>query len=152
MTRAVDPTRIRRAEALISLQLSSGQVRQKLMEEYGVSERTAHSYFNAAWKLVEIDDAADRPRRKNQMRMTMKAALQRALAKGDMKAVAALIDRLCKLDGLYAPTEVRLEGEGAIVTGPNVAAMTSGMRRERIKELAAKLVKDGSKASVEADE
>jgi hypothetical protein len=95
--------RVRRAEELLCDQWSSRQIVEALIKEFSVVERTAYTYIKLAYENLSADAANDRGIRKARARATWQAQYRRCIAKGDLPAANYAMDRLCRLDGLFAP-------------------------------------------------
>ncbi len=67
------------------------------------------------------------------MRSALEAAVSKAYAIDDMRAAAVLLDRLCKLDGLYAPERLQLGVSGQL--GISIDVGNPEAVRKRINEL-----------------
>lgn len=107
VTRLDSEKRITRAEELLCTQYTSRQIINALVDEFGVVARTAYAYLKAAYERLHDDDsdAVARGLRKAKARATWQRQYQRCLSCNDMAAANYALDRLCKLDGHYAPTK-----------------------------------------------
>lgn len=97
--------RVTRAEELLCTQYQSAQIVRALCEEFGVVPRTAYAYLKTAYERLQEDDAEERGLRKAKARASWQRQYQRCLDRNDMSAANYALDRLCKLDGLNAPTK-----------------------------------------------
>ncbi len=109
----VVPARERRkyVEQLWRAMYSTSQIEEIVSARYGVAKRTVIT------DLIKIkrryaDDEGDPDTirtRKSQMRSTLTDLIHESRATGDLTTARYAMDRLCKLDGLYAPTKVEIE-------------------------------------------
>lgn len=103
--------------------------------QFEVAAKTVDDDIEVVSALLARDGAGDRPRRKAIMRATLASTLRRALDRNDFKSAVGLLDKLCRLDGLYESTSVRVEGAVGIgVTKPE-ATMTSAEKREAFAQM-----------------
>lgn len=98
--------RVKRAEELLCDQHTSGQIVRKLVEEFGIVERTAYTTLKIAYDRLSKDAAADRGIRKARARATWQRHYQRCIKNGNDQAAGYALDRLCRLDGLFAPEKI----------------------------------------------
>lgn len=126
---------------------------RKTMDEFGVSYRTATRYIASIYERWEEESAADRPARRAKMRTELQDcyenATQTATDAMGYSMSARILDQLAKLDGLYAPKDVRLSGSVGIEG--KIRDMTPEQRAKRRAELerrrAAREAKEGTHAS-----
>jgi len=95
--------RVRRAEELLCDLWTSRQIVDTLVEEFKVVERTAYTYLKLAYDNLAADAANDRGIRKARARATMEQQYRRCIKLDDLSAANYIMDRLCRLDGLFAP-------------------------------------------------
>lgn len=100
--------RVKRAEELLCDQHTSRQIVDKLIEEFKIVERTAYTTIRIAYERLAADAANDRGIRKARARATWQRHYRRCLEKGDNQAANYALDRLCRLDGLYAPEKIEV--------------------------------------------
>lgn len=115
-------------EQYLSTQASSSQVQRLVSAKYDVSERTVRNDINAIYEKWEREAGEEKPNRRNQMRQSLRAIVQKATTAKDWKAVIQALDRLIKLDGLDAPTVLN-------VNHMDLTKMTSDDKRKRLSEL-----------------
>lgn len=143
--------KLRKAERLIavakciSYQMSNAETYRKIEEDFGVGRRTVDRDIEQVYAELEWQNRKELPRLKTRMRQSLRATYQHAMARKDTKAAISALRELCKVDGLYAPTEVAVSGTIDTV----VAEMTSGDRRDRLAQL---LAKHGAALAAKADE
>ena len=131
--RRVDPKRLGQVADLMASNTDSREIVRKLAEKHGVSERTIYKDIERVNIEAVKFDVQDRPYRKSKMRRTLNQFYTRAMARRAFGPALQALDRLCKLDGLYEPEKVELEGKIAVHV--SVAKMTTAQRRARIHEL-----------------
>lgn len=109
-TRIDTEKRVTRAEQLLCGQFTSSQIVRILCKEFDVVDRTAYAYLKAAYERLQSDaDAEQRGLRKARARATWQRQYRLCLKRGDLTAANYALDRLCKLDGLFAPTKHKVE-------------------------------------------
>ncbi|MDQ1446791.1 MAG: hypothetical protein QOI20_3255 [Acidimicrobiaceae bacterium] len=100
--------RIERIEDLIAQQYSTKQIVAKVVDEFGVAERTAYTDITECYERAVPDSEEERSRRLDRARRSWQRRMRLAEEKGDQSAANYALDRLCKLDGLYAPKKVEM--------------------------------------------
>ena len=129
----VDPARLAKVESLLALQMTNAQIKRAVAAEFGVSERTVATDIERVLFRHEPATLAAREKARDQMRMSLRQLYQRCLNSKDWRSAVAALDRICKLDGLYAPEELKVEHGGVIAA--TVDGMTSAAQRARTQEL-----------------
>lgn len=121
-------------ESLLATCTPHPVIKAQIAKKFGVGERQAANWIKATYEELAIEA---RPRQKDERRAQMRAALsdfyQKALLARQFNAAVTALDRLCKLDGLYAPDEVAIKALGGVVE------RDPDKLRERIRTLAAKM-------------
>jgi hypothetical protein len=123
--------RLREVERLVASYAPRREIESTVARTFGCSERTVRADVAVVWERLAAADVHERAGRKLQMRATLRRLFAEAESAGDLRTALAVLDRLCKLDGLDAPTQLEVGGEVTV----GVAAMTSGERRDRLTEL-----------------
>lgn len=82
-----------------------------------VSERQARYDIESAYARLEQEGAIGRPMRVHRVRSSLELVFRRAIATNDLPAAVACCDRMCKIDGLYAPTTLMAAMQIADVSG-----------------------------------
>lgn len=104
-----------------------------------ISERQVTRYVNKVYARLEQDAVQYTPMRRNQMRQSLEAVYQRAMKKGDLRSAVMALDRIAKLDGLYAAEKVDHSVSGTVEHAhqhdERAKQMTTDERRTRITEL-----------------
>lgn len=78
--------------------------------EFKITERTAYSDIAAVYASVQAESADDSAIRIGRARRTWQRLMRDAEEHDDRAAANYAHDRLCKLDGLYAPKRVEMSG------------------------------------------
>lgn len=105
VTRTDTEKRVKRAEELLCLVHTSGEIVRMLCDEFKIVDRTAYTYVKLAYERLHVDDDAERGIRKARARAAWQAQYRRCIANSDWSAANYALDRMCKLDGLFAPTK-----------------------------------------------
>ena len=126
--RRVIITRRREVEQYLSTQVNLTQVQRMVSEKYDVTARTIRNDINSCYAKWEKEAGDEKPNRRNQMRESLRAIVQKATHSKDWRAVIQALDRLIKLDGLDSPTVVQ-------VNHKMIENMTSDDKRHRLLEL-----------------
>ena len=102
--------RRRKIAEMITLMFRHSEIVAKVSEEFGVSERQAYRDLDIVYADLEADHERAKPKRAQHVRQALEALLKRCVANNQLSAAVQVIDRLCRIDGLYAPEEVNLSG------------------------------------------
>lgn len=102
--------RVKRAEELLCDQHSGRQIVRTLCDQFEVVERTAYHYVRLAYDRLQADAANDRGIRKARARATWQTQYRRCLEAKDLSAANYALDRLMRLDGLFAPEKIEIGG------------------------------------------
>lgn len=124
--RPVSIARRKEVDACLALCMRHSDIVVHIQERFKISERQVHYDINQAYRRHEEDDDEIRPKRKATMRRTMEALYRKCLVERDLKAAVQVLDRLCKLDGLYAPEKIQLD---------KLPQLKTADRRARLAEL-----------------
>jgi hypothetical protein len=109
-----------------------------LAKKHDLTIRTVERYFRLVRERWATEEVAQRPARREQFRAMVMANFALAHATANPMAGAATLRVLAKLDGLEAPTEVKVTG------GIDIRAMSPRERQDeidRLLELRAKATK-----------
>lgn len=112
--------RATRAEELLCEQYTGKQIVKLLCKEFKVVERTAYSYLRIAYENLQAGAEDERAIRKTRARATWQTQYRKCLAAKDFSAANYALDRLCKLDGLFAPTKHKIEMGGVVTVGVQI--------------------------------
>lgn len=136
----------REREAEVSRLLSQcvphAQIVAYLSQKWNVHESTIRNYIHEVYHRWAELPSLDPTSRKEQMRQAMMDFYQKALKGGAYSAAVTALDRLCKLDGLYAPDVVVARGE-LNKDSQSVADTDPDRVRARIGELVRKYYPQG---------
>ena len=147
--------RIKKIEGYITLGMTTREIVRRCMEDDRICERQVRRYLERIAAEWEAQSRAELPVVRDRLRQSFRKLYQQALGSKDregrstpnlMAAIAALRE-LCRIDGAYAPTEANVSLSGNVET--RVTGMTTGDRRDRLKEL---LDKYGYVSKAEANE
>jgi hypothetical protein len=122
-------------EGLLATCTPPSLVVREVMKKYGIKERQAWEWYKATFASLAAEArTVDKDGRRAQMRATFSDCYQKALLARNFNAAVQALDRLCRLDGLYAPEELEANNKRG-----GVAERDPEKVRERIKELAGKM-------------
>ena len=102
--------RIVRIEELIAQQYSTRQIALKIAEEFGVAERTAYNDIHETYERALPETEAESKTRIARARRAWQRRYQKADEDNDHTAANQALDRLCKLEGVYAPKKIEMSG------------------------------------------
>lgn len=123
--------RRRKVENYLAIQMDPREVQARIEQEFQVTRRTVRNDINWVYQQWEAESEQERPLRRNMMRRSMRSVLKRALAAEQWNVAIQILDRLCKLDGLYAPSEAKILHSGVV----GLQQKTSDDKRKRLFEL-----------------
>lgn len=127
----VEPPKEREHEItrLLSLCLPHVEIVRRMERKYGLTAAYCHDVINRAYADWEKRaSVGGKDMRRERMRDTLGLLLDRALGIMDVKSAIVAADRLCKMDGLYAPDKVE-------ISDGTVAANEPDRVRARIRDL-----------------
>ena len=114
---------------LLSLCLPHVEIVRRMERKYGLSSAYCHNVINRAYADWEKRaSVGGKDMRRERMRDTLGLLLDRALGIMDVKSAIVAADRLCKMDGLYAPDKIE-------IADGTVAANEPDRVRARIRDL-----------------
>jgi len=112
-----------------------------LRREWGVSNRQLRNYRKAVYDRWQSDSRHHAVSKVAVRRAQLEGVLERAMNPGkdesgkerqpDLRTAVLALDRLCKVDGAYAPERVEHTG----LVGVDVGAMRASDREAKLKEL-----------------
>jgi hypothetical protein len=132
------PARLRAVELMIQRYVPPIEIVTRISEKYSCTTRTVYEDIKSVWARLAEDEKEERCTRKAQMRISMRRLYNDAMKTGDWKAAIAVLDRLCKLDGLY--DAVKIDHGGKV----EVSHLRSGDQRARLEQLLTMAKKLGS--------
>lgn len=133
-----DPERAKAVEAMWAAMVPAYRIARELAPKFDCAERTIFRDLEAL--LAKLRGA--RPQgtkleeRRDQLRAAFDDLYRKALLDKDWRAAGMALDRLGKLDGLFAPEQVEVQHGGKVQV--DVAERSSQSRRARVAELMAK--------------
>lgn len=134
-------------EAMMALQVDPRQITEKIVEKHKVSAKTVQRDINVVWAKWDAESRGDRPRYREQARRTLRRVIQAAFAAKKYGDVVRAQTELSKIDGLHAleKHEHTFNGipagtvtELELSVHQQMARMTSGEKREKLKQLVGK--------------
>jgi hypothetical protein len=123
------PDRMRAVEILVQQYKPASEIVRVITAKFDCCERTVYDDIKVVWERLQAADGEERDVRKHQMRSTLRRLFAKTVKVCDFKSAVAVLDRLCKLDALYAPVQIEHGGE------LGVAGLRSGDRREKLEDL-----------------
>jgi hypothetical protein len=106
--------RIARIEELIASRYSNVEIVRLIEKEFEVAERTAYDDLKEAYERWAASDDLEREHRLDVARRAWERRYRRCEERGEESAANYALDKLCKLDGLYAPKKVDVSGTVAV--------------------------------------
>lgn len=143
------PERQYEIERLLTQCVPHPQIRRYLSQKWGITEHTVDAYVRETYRRWAALPAMDKDGRREQMRQVLSEFYQRAMRAGNHSAAVTALDRLSKLDGLYAPEKVEVRDSSA-----EVASTDPDRVRQRIVELYRKhlgVLPEGATTAAPAD-
>lgn len=113
--------------------LSPAEAARAACTKFAVGKRQGERYVERAFANWAAKDQQHRHTRKMTLRRRMEAFYVEAKAAGHYGPALQVLDRLARLDGLYAPESVRVQHEGD--PGFKALSMTTDAMRRRVEEL-----------------
>jgi hypothetical protein len=102
--------RMARLETLLAKQYSTTQIVRLVAAEEEVSERQVYEDLAEVYQRVQAEDGDERSIRLSRARRTWQRQYRRCVDAKDYTAANYALDRLCKLDGLFAPKKLEVSG------------------------------------------
>lgn len=120
-------------ESLLATCTPTSLIKKQLVTKFGCSDRSAGMWITQAVDMM-ADEAKpfEKDARRAQLRVAFSDFYQKALLARQFNSAVTALDRLCKLDGLYAPDDQTTK----VMTG--VVERDPDKLRERIRTLASK--------------
>lgn len=116
---------------------SDSKIKQDVSLLLGVTTQTVAGMIATVRRQWQAVRPIQIEQRKAFIRSALEHAVTKAYAEDDMRAAAVLLDRLCKLDGLYMPERVQLGMSGQL--GIAIDVGNPEAVRKRIAELQARI-------------
>lgn len=130
--------RLDRVETLLRQCKTTNSIQTLLAAEWGVTQRCIRLYIAKVYDKWQEEAKSETVSRRELRRAQLEGVLELAVTgfEPDLKAAVAAIDRLCKIDGVFAP----IEHSHTLPDGSkrDLKSMTSGERRNAMAELFAK--------------
>jgi hypothetical protein len=125
--------RLNLATDCIRLQLPRATIVKNLMEKFGIKRRSAYLDIKRAYKAMGEEAEDNRPYYKHSLRETLRTILRKCIHAHKYGDAIRACQELAKIDGLYAPAEVKAHVKHTIED--EVASMTSNEQRKALDEL-----------------
>ena len=122
-------------QRLVVLQMEYGDIAKRISEDFNVSIEQSRLDIKAVYRSMQEASVHERPMRAHNMRRSMQAFYRQALQAKQFKAALAALDRLCRLDGLYAAEKHEVTGPGGKPLGDPFKSLTSAEIREKADEM-----------------
>ena len=107
--------RFKQIEELLAEQYTGGQIVRHMMKEHGLQERQCYLDLSEVYARCQADDARDHDVRMSKARLAWGRRLRMCESAGEQQAANYALDRICKLEGLYAPKKIELTQTTATV-------------------------------------
>lgn len=101
-----------------------------LAKQFNVSEYAVRSWISQVYARWTAQAEADRPHRHAEAREMLRHAYRTAADAGDHGPAVQALDRLCRLEGVYAPPETKLQINTAVALGVDNPDSIRGRIRE----------------------
>ncbi len=125
--------RLREVERLLAEGASPADTAQEVATMFGVGLRQGQKYVAKVFDRWAEEEKEYRYLRKLKMRLSLGYLFREALKGKQYSAAISCLDRLCKLDGLFASKSFQVEHSGETAT--EIDQMTTPERRKHIDEL-----------------
>jgi hypothetical protein len=106
--RRVSLERMREMEWALDSTRPHGEIVEELSAKWGLHRRQVERIMSAVYKTWEVQSVLQGPHRRNEMRRRFETLAREAKANGEYHAAIIANDRICRLDGLYAPQKIDL--------------------------------------------
>ena len=100
-----------RAQACYGFILEGGtrhQITMRVVDRFGVSQRTAHDDYGRAMKLLREEQIASREELMNQIQAIRLGTVMKTLKKGQLQTVAMLLKDMGSVIGEAAPEQIAM--------------------------------------------
>jgi hypothetical protein len=102
---------LERAQACYGFILEGGtrhQITMRVVDRFGVSQRTAHDDYTRAMELLKTEQQASREELLNQIQAIRLGTVMKALKKGQLQTVAMLLKDMGSVIGEAAPEQIAM--------------------------------------------
>lgn len=103
-----DRARITDVENLLALLYSDQEIQRRVAAKFGVAERTVRSDLTRVYAELHERASATRDARVARARHTAEAMFRSSLSAGDRRDAQGYFDKLCRIEGTYAPDALKL--------------------------------------------
>lgn len=138
--------RLEQVERLLRECKTSSAIQQQLATEWHVTHRQVRVYIQKVYERWQEEAKAEGPLRREQRRAQLEGILEIAVFSMDLKSACVAIDRLCRIDGVYAPIEHNIH-----TSGRDLAMMTSQEKRQALAEIFTRAAESRTRRDVKPD-
>lgn len=131
-TRARHPEvidRIRRVGDMLAAGTPRREIIATLSDTWGVSESTIANYMTEIFVEWKAQAERDKPFCRDYYREQMQKFYDEAKRNGEWRAAATILDRMCKLDDVYSPDKMQIQGTVGVGLDVNPADPESVRKR-----------------------
>lgn len=125
--------RMRRIAVLLARPLTTVELVRKVAEEEEISERQVYDDLRELWPEIQANEDTDQQRLRQRARMAWLRRIRKCEAQGKEQEANYALDRLCKIDGVYAPK--KLEVSGTIGVSAQITSLVGVLDAEGIRAL-----------------
>lgn len=137
--------RRRKIEAMLALYIDSAEVARRISGEYGVTQRQVYLDIQVVLKQLESTHPPRAVRRLRVLR-SLERLYQKCIQASDFRAAVMVQDKICRIEGLYAPEVIEMDHSGSIgrpddatqTAVDGVRLMPTSHQRGRMAELLAR--------------
>lgn len=126
-----------KVEQMMALQSTPIEIVRAVVKEFGCSDRLVYSDIDAVLESLAAIDFGNKRARKARMRMSWQVLYRQAMADKAWHTAAVVLDRLCRLDGLYEQLDVAPPppGSGIVAVVQQVVGMSPIERQREMARL-----------------
>lgn len=118
--RRISMEHMRDVEKMLDSLTPHGEIVAELCRRWGLKCRQVNRIMAKVYKTWEEQAAIQGPHRRNEMRRRLETLAREARTAGEYHAAIIANDRICRLDGLYAPQKVELNVGVQMVAVPQM--------------------------------
>lgn len=97
----------------LALQESEREIVRAVGNKYNLNDEAARMAVREVWTLWNNQPSGEYEARRQQLRLSFANLYKRCLEDGSYNAALGALDRLARLDGLFAPTRTQIDVRGA---------------------------------------
>lgn len=115
---------------LIKAGCSFSTIEKDMCEKWGVEERLVRNYIaKVMHEITEISRMYNNEQRVSQRRLQLENLYETCMLAKDFKSAASAMDKLCRIDGVFAPDQVKHD------VAHRLAALSPEAKDQRLKFL-----------------